>query len=239
VATYLPPCGVVSSFTPSGSSRSCIFAMLARARLQVPSAGLWLFLICFAIPSASLAETIPSLTTQTYSTVPLKHFPAHSVSQGCSTLLHIKFDTATEAGASAFACQQYLTTNKCIYGDGHFDYAVYPDANGKWYYVASGPRYNCDGYGTYFTYVSVPQYPANGCPDGFTNTGTNCVKTTYTCPPDGGWILSSDRQTCSRCPDPAKPILTPEGACIGAPDKATGNQDCQSSSSNSSDPFLE
>jgi len=78
-----------------------------------------------------------------------------------------------------------------------------------------------------------------GCPANSVWNGSDCVAMTYSCPSGGGWILSADQQTCSRCPDPAKPILTPEGACIGAPDKATGTQDCQSSSSNSSDPFLE
>lgn len=85
---------------------------------------------------------------------------------------------------------------------------------------------------SYATRYCDQEYP-------FNPTTLKCEKKTYTCPSTGGWTLSSDRQTCSRCPDSNLPILTPEGSCIGPMDKITGTQDCQSSNGHSSDPFLE
>lgn len=57
----------------------------------------------------------------------------------------------------------------------------------------------------------------------------------YTCPSTGGWTLSSDEQTCSRCPDTNLPILTPEGACVGLPDKGAG-ESCGESPGSSGSP---
>lgn len=78
---------------------------------------------------------------------------------------------------------------------------------------------SCSDNGIYKREGSISVYKSD-CVTG-EKVGNTCI--TYSCPSSGGWTLSSDKQTCSRCPDPAFPILTSDNACVGAEDKSTGS----------------
>lgn len=199
--------------------------MLRPCSFFISFARLWLFLSCFAMPSAALAETIPATVTYLEDTIDGLFHPQVAI-DGRLT------DFAEPADAAL------ATTNSCIFSSKSIR-SCWINGYGYWScwldFYHTGCNGDTPGWRSAEIYVSrvpncfLPYIPQNG----------QCVKPAYSCPSDGGWILSSDQQTCLRCPDPAKPILTPEGACIGAPDKATGPQDCQSSSSNSLDSFIE
>lgn len=160
-----------------------------------------LFLAVFTIPYA-YAETIPS----TAITEPAPHgwYASWSNSPGFLT------GSCYEAVALVLA-QQGATQAMAEY-----DCSV---SNGGICITYPGNPRRC--------YGSHSQQSTYYC-NGVDQTSSTC--TTFSCPSIGTWTLSIDKRTCTGCPDPTKPILTLEGACIGPPNKDVGDQDCRQSS---------
>lgn len=192
-------------------------------RLLISLSGLVCLLLGFWLSSGqAFAETIPSIATNQvqdpdgyswYASFALNN-PYSSPSIACSE--------ACSGYATSFPTASY----RCVADDG-------PD----------GTMTHCLG----DLYDGRTNYPYGylaydvGCVSPATLQGGQCVITTYSCPASGTWTLSTDKLTCTGCPDPAAPTLTAEGACVGATDKDTGEQDCRHPPGDSSqpDPFLE
>lgn len=194
--------------------------MLGRRGSCLFFARFWLLLFCCTVSSSALAETIPSTQTQVGTPVSGYWFEGGVFPNPHEACFSKWPYHGNWGGVPGWYSQQ---AEQVQYWDASTSSWVVTGYTCLLFY-----KCNCSDNGIQKHEGSISLY-GSYCTVG-EKVGNTCVS--YTCPTTGGWILSPDQQTCSRCPDPAAPILTPEGACVGPQDKGT---DCESFS-DSADP---